>query len=402
MSVGPRFRLAVLISHPIQYFAPLYRKLAQEPEIDLTVYFCSRQGVETYDDQGFGVPVQWDIPLLEGYNHKFLRNLRRKDQVGGFFSLVNPGLMAELWRNRYDALLVSGHMYFSYLLGVFAAKAVGIPVFMRSETHLLLRRPGPKRVLRQPVMRLFYRALCDRCLPIGTRSREFYLAHGVPQDRLFDVPYAVDNDYFIQAAAPFQTRQRETRLELGLPVDKPLILYASKLIPRKRPDDLLAAFRMLRERGIEAALVFVGSGALEQSLRQYASQHGMNDVVFAGFQNQSELPKFYAVADVFVLPSQDEPWGLVINEAMCAGMPIVASEEIGAVPDLVRHGYNGYRFSAGEAGQLATYLQELVCDQGVRKRFGRNSRMVISDWDLDRSVEGMRAALGSLVRRGEG
>lgn len=394
--MGERFRLAILISHPIQYFAPLYRRLAQEPSIDLTVYFCSPQGVQTYEDEGFGVSVRWDTPLLEGYKHKFLRNLRRTERVAGFFSLVNPGLVTELWRNRYDALLVTGHMYFSYLLGILAAKATGTSVWMRSETHLLLSRSRLKLALRGPVMRFFYRVLCDRCLPIGTRNREFYVAHGVRQEYLFDVPYVVDNDYFIKATAPFKAPQGEARSELGLPADKSLILYASKLIPRKKPCDLLVAFRMLRERGIQACLVFVGSGELEQSLQAYVNQHRIPDVHFAGFQNQTDLPKFYAMADIFVLPSEDEPWGLVINEAMCAGVPIVASEEIGAVPDLVRHGYNGYTFPAGDVEQLATYLQKLISDKGIRKSMGEKSLEIIHSWDLDNSASGILAAMESL------
>jgi len=393
-----RFSLAILISHPIQYFAPLYRRLAQEKDIDLTVYFCSRQGLQTYDDQGFGIPVKWDILLIEGYNHMFLCNLSRKTKVGGFFSLVNLGLVAELQRNRYDAVLVSGHMYFSYLLGIIAAKALGISVFMRSETHLLLRRSGLKLALRQPVMRFFYNYLCDRCLTIGTRNREFYVAHDVRHDHLFDAPYTVDNAYFAQAAAPFKARVNDTRVELGLPTDKPLILYASKLIPRKRPHDLLAAFRALRERGSAAGLVFVGSGELEPSLLEYASKHELADVHFAGFQNQSALPKFYAVADIFVLPSEDEPWGLVINEVMCVGVPVVASEDIGAVPDLVRNGYNGLTFRAGDVDQLTAHLESLVTNKSLRQQMGKNSLAMIKDWNLERCVEGISAALHSLDR----
>ncbi len=391
-----RFRLAVLISHPIQYFTPLYRRLAQEPDIDLSVLFCSAGGVETYDDRGFGIPVKWDIPLLDGYDHRFLRNLSHKARVDGFFSLVNPGLLVELQPHRYDAVLVNGHSYFSYLLGIAVAKLRGIPVFMRSETHLLLRRSAFKLALRRPVMSVFYRHLCDRCLAIGTRNRAFYVAHGVRRNHLFDVPYVVDNEYFAQAAARFKTRKEDTMVDLGLPTDKPVILYVSKLIPRKRPHDLLLAFRMLRRWGTEAALLFVGSGELEQSLQEYASQYEIDDVCFAGFQNQSELPKLYAVADVFVLPSEDEPWGVVINEAMCAGLPVIASEEIGAVPDLVVHGYNGMTFRAGDVDQLTAHLESLVINKSLRQQMGKNSLMVIKDWDLEHCVQGVIAALRSI------
>jgi glycosyltransferase involved in cell wall biosynthesis len=370
--------------------------LAEESNIDLTVYFCSLQGLRTYEDEGFGIQLKWDIPLLDGYHHKFLRNLRSEVQVRGFFSLVNLELVVELYRNRFDALLVNGHMYFSYLLGVFAARLMGIPVLMRSETHMLLRRPDLKRALRRPLMSFFYRHLCDRCLTIGTRNHAFYKALGVDQASLFKVPYAVDNAFFVREMTAFRTRLREVRVEFGLPIDTPLILYASKLIPRKRPHDLLAAYRILRGRGVDVALLFVGSGELEESLRDYVGQHELADVHFAGFQNQSELPKFYAVADLFVLPSEDEPWGLVINEAMCAGLPVVASEEIGAVPDLVKDGYNGFRFPAGDVEALAAHLQTLVEDEGLRSRMGEKSLEIIGAWDLEQSVQGILAAMNSL------
>jgi glycosyltransferase involved in cell wall biosynthesis len=142
--------------------------------------------------------------------------------------------------------------------------------------------------------------------------------------------------------------------------------------------------------------VFVGSGTLEQSLQHYASQLEIGDVYFAGFQNQSDLPKFYAAADIFAHPSESETWGLVINEAMCAALPIVASEEIGAVPDLVRHGYNGYTFPAGDVEQLTVHLQTLITDEGVRNSMGAKSLGIIRSWDLDSCVSGILAALDSL------
>lgn len=390
------FKLAILNSHPIQYFAPLYRRLAQEPRLDLTVYFCSHQGVETYFDPGFGKAVQWDTPLLEGYHHCFLPNPRHQDRVGGFFSLINPALVSELHRQRYDALWVHGHNYLSSLMGILAAKVLGTAVLMRAETHLLLRRASVKRALRRPVMRFFYRHVVDRCLPIGTRNREFYLAHNVKAAHLFDVPYVVDNAYFMEQAAPFKAQVKQTREALGLPVDKPLLLFASKLMPRKRPQDLLQAYHKLRAEGMDAALLYVGSGELEAALKQYVTAHHVPDVYFFGFRNQSELPKVYAVSDVFVLPSENEPWGLVINEVMCAGLPVVASAEIGAVPDLVIDGETGFTFPSGDIERLSQHLKTLVADPALRRQMGENAYNRISAWGFEQCVQGVMAALESL------
>lgn len=390
------FRLAILSSHPIQYLTPLFRRLAQEPEIDLTVFFCSHQGVDPYKDEGFGRAVQWDLPLLEGYEHRFLPNLWKKERVAGFFSLVNLGLVQALRTDHYDAILVHGHMYFSYLLAIALANALRIPVFMRSETHLGLRRSKLKRVLRGPLLRFFYNYLCDRCLPIGALNRDFYLAHGVPPECLFDVPYTVDNAHFIDVAGRLRARVNETRAALDLPTDNPLILFVAKLVAGKRPYDLLTAFHRLRGQGIKATLVFVGSGPLEQTLQEQVADRHIPDVRFMGFRNQSELPMFYAAADMLVFPSESETWGLVINEAMCAGLPVVASEEIGAVPDLVRHGYNGFTFPAGDVEQLAVHLRALITDEGMRRSMGERSLEIIRGWDFERCVRGLFAALESL------
>lgn len=390
------YRLAVLNSHPIQYFAPLYRRLAREPWIDLTVYYCSRQGVETYMDAGFGVSVQWDVPLISGYRYRFLPNLRRTDHVGGFFSLMNLSLLRELRENRYDALWIHGHNYFTFVLVILAAKLFRTPVLMRGETHLLLARPTVKRALRSPIMRLLYQHFCAACLPIGSRNREFYRAHGVPDERLFLVPYAVDNAYFMQHAAEARSQRTAVRRGLGLPVDQTLILFSSKLTSRKRPMDLLSAFDRLRSERIHAALVFAGSGEAEQALRDYVERHRVSDVYFLGFRNQRELPAIYAAADLFVLPSENEPWGLVINEAMCAGLPILASREIGAAPDLVKDGYNGFTFQAGNVEELVQHLRSLISNPSLRQQMGEHSLTLISEWNYERCVRGIRAALESL------
>ncbi len=168
------YKLAILNTHPVQYFAPLYQRLAQEPDIDLTVFFCSRQGAQEYLDVGFGERIKWDVSLVEGYDHKFLKNSRREDGVRGFWSLVNREIISELRKGGFDALWVNGHNHASYLIGICAARCLNIPVLMRCETHLLLKRSLLKRAIRKPLMSFLYNRLCTACLPIGTRNREFY------------------------------------------------------------------------------------------------------------------------------------------------------------------------------------------------------------------------------------
>jgi glycosyltransferase involved in cell wall biosynthesis len=396
------YRLAILNSHPIQYFAPLYRRLAQDPDIDLTVYFCSSQGAEEYQDTDFGVSVKWDVPLLEGYKSTFLSNLRRGKSVGGFFSLINSGIIRELRRGKYDALWVHGHGYATYVLAILVSKVLGIPVLMRCETHLLLHRSPFKRALRRTLMRLLYTRLCAACLPIGTRNEEFYRFHGVDQRHLFLVPYAVDNAFFAGAASRFREQREELRFQCGLPPDKPALLFASKLMPRKRPMDLLQAYEGMRNSNVDACLVFVGAGELEEDLRRYVSEHCILDVHFFGFRNQSELPKFFALADVFILPSENEPWGLVINEVMAASLPVVAADEIGAVADLVKNGDNGFVYPVGDIRSLTNHLRSLADDMDLRVVMGRRSAERMAGWDFERCVAGVREALAFVEQERRG
>ncbi len=311
MRSSDAWRLAIVASHPIQYFAPLYRRLARTPDIDLNVYFCSRAGLDVYEDEGFGGEAfAWDIPLLEGYNHTFVPNLHRERAPGGFLSLVNPGIVKALRRRKYDAVWLHGHAYASFLLAAAGAKLAGRALFMRFDTHLGLYRPPLRRALRAPVMTAFYR-LFDACLAIGTRNAAFYRRHRVPENRIIPVPYVVDNAFFRQGALAARKRLAESRRSFGLPPPKvPIILYVAKLVRQKRPMDLLRAYqRCLRWARGEAGLAFVGSGPERKALEEYVTTHEVPGVHFLGFRNQSELPSIYGSCDVFVRPSENESGG---------------------------------------------------------------------------------------------
>jgi len=395
-----KYRLAVLNSHPIQYFAPLYRRLALEPDIELTVYYCSRQGLDSYVDKGFGGEVvRWDMPLLEGYHSVFLDNLRTNKEVHGFWSLINPGITKALRKERYDAIWVHGHNYLTHLLAYVTAKIVGTAIFTRGETHLLLQRSKWKIRLRAPALRMFY-SQCSACLAIGSLNTAFYRYHGVPERKIFLVPYTVDNEYFMRLAHSSRLQLPQLRAQLGLRVNVPVVLYASKFTQRKRPMDLLTAKAHLEQQGLECVMLLIGAGEEEVNLREYAENHELRDVHFLGFRNQSELPALYALADIFILPSENEPWGLIINEAMCASLAIVATDEIGAVPDLVHEGENGMRYKARDIDRLTSHLASLLRDPERCRRMGETSRTIIASWSYEQCVQGVKEALRAVRSTG--
>lgn len=387
-----------LNTHPIQYFAPFYAFLGSQGDFSVTALYLSDYSVRGATDRGFGQKVKWDIDLLHGYEARFLKNANVRSELSGFWSVVAPDLWNEVRASQFDALVLHGHSPAAMLIGLLAAKSVGIPVFMRCDTHLGLHRSGLKRALRSPILHILY-SLTDGALAIGTKNRAFYRSMGMPEAKIFHVPYAVDYSRFELGRRIAATERRQLRRSLGIADEHPVILYVSKLNAGKRPTDLLRAAAAIAGEGVDFHVLFVGSGELEAELRTAAHQLGLHEMVhFPGFVNQGQLPNVYAACEVFVLPSENEAWGLVVNEAMCAGLPVVVSQEVGCVPDLVHDGINGRTFEAGDVVQLTAALKPLLESPELRRRMGGASRTIISRWSYAQGATGLRAALDAVGR----
>jgi len=370
----PAVRLGYLVSHPIQYQAPLLRRLAAEPDIELTVLFGSDFSVRSYKDEGFGVAVEWDVPLLDGYAHQFLKPLRDKGGVSPTTPISRNILGALLLPDgtpRFDALWVHGYASVNALQGILAANALGIPVILRAESWLADRARSP---LKLALKQLFFRALAagvDAVLPIGSHNADYWSAYlpNVPQ---FRVPYAVDNAYFASRADAAEPTLPALRAELNLDPARPVILFASKLQQRKHADHLLSAYIALRHQ-LPASqpapvLVIVGDGEMRASLEQQAAASPFAaDVRFPGFRNQSALPAFFRLASVFVLPSRHEPWGLIVNEAMAARCPVIVSTDVGSARDLVADGV-GVQRAVGLVGDEVRGEEDRDQHRGAQDR----------------------------------
>jgi glycosyltransferase involved in cell wall biosynthesis len=378
-------RVAVLATHPIHYQIQLVRRLAEVPGMDATMLFCSRFGLGHAIDPTFGLAVQWyDESVLEGVKHKFLPHPLWERGPKSVCPTISPSIVPELGRHAYDVLLVQGYAGVTEWMAMAAAKAGACRVLFRGETGLNPRSSRRNRATRWVAMKALARFV-DVFLPIGTRSREFYLRYGIAPERLVQTPYAVDNDFFFARAHALSGRRSELRATLGIPGDIPVVLCVSKMVPRKRPLDLLRAFARLQER---AFLLFVGDGPLRKEMEDYVSAHNVGNVLLAGFQGQEALSRFYAVGDVFALPSDYEPWGLVVNEAMCFSLPIITTRGVAASADLVT-GKNGFVYEAGDIEALHAALRDLVREPRRRAEMGRESRTMIQGWDQPAAVKGM-------------
>jgi glycosyltransferase involved in cell wall biosynthesis len=392
-------KLAYLVSHPIQYMAPLLRRIAAEPGIDLTVFFCSDFSLQKFYDPEFAKEIAWDIPLVAGYRYEVL------PAVGGlkpvtFWRPFNYGLSRRLRAGNFDVLWVHGYARWFSWVGILLAKAQGIKVLIRDDATLIsLSRTVMKRAFK----RVFFEILkifCDGFLAVGSLNRQYYSYYGIQDDKIFLVPWAVDNAFFRAQAQEASARLEELRHSLGLEKGRPIILFAGKLSARKRAGDLLEAYRQLspdRKTAPRPYLLFIGEGDQRQALENRAGETGWDSIKFLGFKNQTELPAYFNLCQVFVLPSVQEPWGLVVNEVMNAGRAVIVSDQVGCGPDLVRHGENGFIFPAGNIASLAEAIQKVLENQEKCHRLGQQSLKIIDTWGFEADIQGLKKALGSVI-----
>lgn len=383
-------RLAVISSHPIQYYAPLFRALAQQ--LDLTVFFAHKATPEDQARAGFGTPFDWDINLTSGYRHYFLDNVAVSPGVHHFNGCDTPKLGKHLRFGRFDALLVTGWHLKVYIQGLIEAKRLGLPILVRGDSHLGTPRSsikrGAKALVYPPFLKMF-----DSALYVGERSRAYYRHYGYPDDRLFFSPHSVDTKWF--AALATYAARVEMRARLGIGQRTHVALFAGKLLPFKRPLDLIDAAALMRERGIELEVLVAGDGELRSEMAKRAEDAGVT-MHLLGFCNQSEMPAVYAAADCLVLPSDGrETWGMVVNEALACGRPVIVSDACGCAPDLALDGTAGRQFPMADIEALSRSLVAIL-----RAPPAQCSITAISDrYSLTGASQGVIAALASISER---
>ncbi|HEY1484319.1 MAG TPA: glycosyltransferase family 4 protein [Candidatus Acidoferrum sp.] len=395
MQAQRKFRLAYVVSHPIQYQAPLLRRLAQEPDIELKVFFCADYSAKGYEDEGFGgIHVKWDVPLLEGYEYEFLPALRRSTKAS-FAAPINRGFCQAFKKEKFDAIWLHGYWNVNSMVAMAAAKLLGIPVMERAEGTLI---DHPRSRFRLEMKRAYFaimRHFIAAVLPISSRNREYWEHYLGAEFPSFMVPYAVDNAYFQKTAAMASDSREEFRAQLGLERDRQVILYASKLMERKRCIDLIEAYIGMKPgaNGKKPYLLIVGDGSERARCEARVLESAETGVRFLGFQNQSKLAQYFDLGDVFVLPSVHEPFGLIVNEVMNAGKAIVVSDEVGSQPDLITDGVNGAVFRAGDILALRAALEDILENTEMRREMGFRSLLRINQWSFEEDVRGLRAAL---------
>ena len=384
-------KLGILSTHPIQYYAPLFRFLAGVEDLDLRVYYCLKPTPEQ-QGTGFGISFTWDLDITSGYNITWLDNIAGNPHLQKFSGCDTPGIMEIVGRERFDAFLTFGWYTKSMWQAMRACWRTGTPLMVRGDSHLHVDSGLMKRTIKEIAYPLFMKRFAV-CLAVGAWSEEYFVHYGAPC--VVRSPHFVDNARFATESANCRREADTIRSLWGIPVEKTVFLFSGKFEEKKRPLDLLRALRVLMERGkgrSMAHLLMVGDGILRRECEMYAREHGL-PASFAGFLNQGEMPKAYAIADVLVLPSDGrETWGLTVNEAMACGLPAIVSDRVGCGPDLVRDGETGYLFRCGDCEELATRMSHMV-ERDVSGVMGENAARLIGNYSVETAAEGILQAL---------
>jgi glycosyltransferase involved in cell wall biosynthesis len=389
LEAGPK-KIAIITSHPIQYHAPWLQHLANQPGLDIRVFYLWDFGVTEKKDAGFQQVIRWDVPLLSGYDYEFVPNVSADPGTHRFWGLRNPSLVERVTAYNPHAVLLMGYNYasFSRFIWRWGSRS---PLLFRGDSHRIVLKTGIKEAARRMVIAKIFRRF-SAFLYVGQANKAYFHYHRVQPEKLFFAPHAVDNERFIAQAEPARREAALWKQELGIPGDHSVILFAGKFEANKRPLDLLHAF--IRANLARVTLLLVGAGPLEPELRQQAT--GFPAIRFAPFQNQSLMPRTYATADVVILPSFAETWGLTINEAMCMARPVIVSSHVGCAEDLVSPNKNGLIFRADDIDDLVACLKEALSDRERLRNWGQASLRRIQDYSYGQTTRGLKAALAHL------
>lgn len=388
-------RIGIIVSHPVQYYVPLYRRLVEQREFEVRVFYTWHGGSEAVLDRGFGKKFAWDIPLTEGYPYEVVPNVSSEPGTHHFRGLQNPELLSRVLAWKPDVVHLTGYPYASHLQAMRGLASQGVPVLFRGDSHLLDDRRGWKWWLTRAVLRRVYRwpaaFLC-----VGLANRAYYQACGVPTEKLFACPHSIEVERFAEPREQWEADALRWRSELGVRAGERVLLYAGKLEPKKRPLELMQAF--LHEAPQEWRLLVLGDGQLGSQVQSLARLHPAR-IMTLPFQNQSRMPAVYRLGDLFVLPSAyAETWGLAVNEALACGRPVLVSDRVGCAADVVRPGRNGMIFRHDDWGHFGECLR----DMDNRASSIADPASLIADarrFDIPATMAGLDAALTAVLKQ---
>lgn len=369
----------LVCTHPTQYGSPMWRLMAQRADLEIIVAYCSLEGAEAHVDPDFCVQVAWDIPLLDNYPWVKLRNISPRPAVGKFFGLINPGVWRLIRSGKFDAVVMfTGYICATFWIALAAAKLFGVPILFGTDAHDVSPRDDrawKTKIKKYLWPRLF--RLADVVIAPCTGTVALMRSLGISPDRVMLMPYVVHNEWWIDQGA--RVDRAAVRRDWNIPAEAPVVLFCAKLQPWKRPQDLLLAFATANVPG--SYLVYAGDGPMRSELEAQAKTLGISaQTRFLGFVNQSGLPQVYCASDLLVLPSEYEPFGVVVNEMMLCGHGAIVSDRVGAKFDLIRQGETGFVYPCGNVDALSELLRITLSNPEVLRGCGEASKRRIAEW----------------------
>ena len=395
------YDISIIAPTCFYYQTPLFQALAADPNINLTVFFCSDEGLSGRDVKAaYGADRSWGLgnELLTGYKSVFLRNqCPGGSYLKSLVGLANFDIWKILRETRPDAVLIMSWMNPTWWLTILACLKYRLPILFMTDSNINAERTKSawKSWIKRQVLGKFLFPNISGFLCSGSANQQLYKYYGVPDDKLFQFAYSWGFKTLVEQAKDLKSQKTTLRSQYGVPQDAIVALYCGRLSPEKGTLELLEAFKAVPNP--KKALVLVGDGRLRNRMRNYVDANSLESVYFMGFQDRNQMGKFYALADFLILPSQKETWGIVINEALSFSLPVIVSDQVGAGVDLVVHRENGYVFPALDVKSLAGHISQMTdLPEQERLRMGENSSKLIAIW-IDRDLaSSLRSYLDSI------
>jgi glycosyltransferase involved in cell wall biosynthesis len=390
-------QVAAFFIHPTQHHAPWFRALAAREEIYFKVYYFSRHGVTASHDQDFGQVFQWDVPLLDGYDHEFLPTLPGLDPNYSGMLRMNLGIGAALNSRPWDAVLNPSYTFLINWAIWLQALRRGIPQIYHSDSTLVQPRALWRRLFKELPVRVYFQGLA-MFLSSGDNNRAYLHRYGVSDQVITPCPIPVDISRFqkCRAAPDWEARLQTLRDQYRLRPDDRIAVFCGKIEDRKRPQDLAAAVLRLDSPRVKA--LFIGSGPLAPTLQQTHPEK----VIVTGFVNQSQIPYHLGLGHLLVMPSSFDPHPIAVTEAASLGLPAVISDKCGCAGphDILRPGENGLVYPVGEVDALARNLKLLLLDDlPLYQRMAARALELAATQDVSVAAEAVIRSLQSFRRR---
>jgi glycosyltransferase involved in cell wall biosynthesis len=393
-------RLAIIVSHPIQHFAPWHREVAKLPDIELRVFFCCDWGLTSYVDPEFNVPVEWDIPLVEGYDHEFLPLARRPERLN-FWQVDNPTVCDALERFDPHVLKVFGYAHRTNWRASGWTRHRRRPLMLYSDSNVRARARGWRRLVKRAVVGRFYGRV-DGALFVGNNNLDYHKLYGLPEERLFPGALPVDLRQLHRSVGENPAVRDVVRERHGIPRDAFVVMLSGKYVERKRPLDLVMAVRQAAAEGTPAWALLVGEGPERVKLEEYCQRHGVANVTLTGFINQSAIPEYYATSDLIAVTSEYDPHPLVVTEGASFGLPAVVSDKIGCIgpDDTARPDVNALVYPCSDWERLGDAIKTLYRDRRLHARMADAALQVAESQDVTVAAHDLASAAHKLQELG--